>query len=180
MQVLSSGVSNSFLYRLKREEFIELLRRKLALPLCVARGPCARCLCGAEFRNFLDPNEIVRTAAGTLLTGHAGVCPEVAGGLFASRHDNIKRTLAQVHRDTMHDIHIAIEERIPGLVDSARVDLMISEPRRGQVTPIDVGFVSASLSATVVATVSNLDATIVGKGRRSIIFKDLNFRLLFL
>ena len=30
MQVLSSEMSNSFLYRLKKEEFIEVLRRKLA------------------------------------------------------------------------------------------------------------------------------------------------------
>ena len=50
-------------------------------------------------RNPLDPNENVRVLVGTLLTGHAG-------GLYASRHDSIKRTLAQVLRDTMHDIHL--------------------------------------------------------------------------
>ena len=48
--------------------------------------------------------------AGTLLTGHAGVWPEVARGLFASRHDSIKRTLAQVRRGPTRDVHVAVEE----------------------------------------------------------------------
>jgi magnesium-transporting ATPase (P-type) len=102
----------------------------------------------------------------------------VAGGLFASRHDSIKRTLAQVHRYIMSDIHIAVIIIIiiiiiiviviiyyyyyyyyyEGLEENARMDLMISEPRRGQITPIDVGFVSASVSVTVAAAAKNPDA----------------------
>ena len=155
-KVVFSGMSNSL--RLKSEEYIEMLRRKLALPLCVAKGPCARCLCGMEFRNFLDLDEGVRSAAETLLTGHAGVCPQVAGGLFVGRHDSIKRALAQVHRDIQSNIHIAVEERIPGLGENARMDLMISNQSGRQITPIDVGFVSASLSATVAASANNPDA----------------------
>ena len=38
------------------------------------------------------------------------------------------------------------------------MDLMIFDPRRGQVTPIDVGFASASLSATGATAVKNPDA----------------------
>jgi hypothetical protein len=109
-----------------------------------------------SFSTAATTNDIHPTE--TLLTGHAGVCPQVAGGLYVGRHDSIKHALAQVHRDIQSNIHIAVEERIPGLGENARMDLMISDPRRGQVTPIDVGFVSASLSATVSAAANNPDA----------------------
>ena len=47
---------------------------------------------------------------------------------------------------------------------------MISDPRRGQVTPIDVGFASASLSATVAAAGKiRMQLQVLGKVRRSII-----------
>jgi len=67
-------------------------------------------------------------------------------GALCLQAQQCQRALAQTHRDIKHNIHIAIEERIPGLGDSARMDLRLQN-HQGTGSTSDVGFVSAALSA---------------------------------
>ena len=166
MKVIFSGMSMSNFCRLDRQEFIEMLRSKLMVPICEPSDNTARCLCGYEVSNLLSLDSTVKDNALSVLTNHVGVCTQVSGRLRHNRHDALKRVVVQLHKDMIGGAVITTEEGIEGYGPHGRMDLMVSIPPAGGVRPIDVGFTAAAQSSMLHAAVTDPDA--VTKAREAL------------
>ena len=158
MRVIFSGMSMSNFCRLDRQEFIEMLRSKLMVPICEPRRNTARCSCGYEVSNLLSLDSTESDNALSVLTNHVGVCTQVSGRLRHNRHDALKRVMAQLLKDMIGDAVITTEEGIVGYGPHGRMDLMVSIPPAGDVRPIDVGFTAAAQSSMLAEAATDPDA----------------------
>ena len=66
-----------------------------------------------------------------------------------SRHDALKRMVAQLHKDMIDEVQVTTEQGIDGYGPHGRVDLMVSIPPAGDVRPVDVGFTAAAQNSAL-------------------------------
>ena len=120
-------------------------------------NPAATQLAVHSVDNLLNPDTLVREGALSVLTNHVGVCAQVSGQLRFNRHDELKRTFVQLHKDMIDGVQVTVEQGIEGYGPHGRMDLMVSIPPAGDVRPIDVGFTAAAQNSALPAASTDPD-----------------------
>lgn len=143
-QFMLSGMSTAMVYRLEKDEFIEMLRRKLTVGICEVQGSSATCGgCGKTFQHLHHVDPEIRDKALTALTEHAGACG-IAARDRHQVHNNLRDRLAKAIKDVVSTVDVAIEAGVEGYGRNNRMDIKVTYQQTGLSRLIDVGYVAAS------------------------------------